>query len=254
MDKKDIKINDIVCDKENVIYEVIEKSENMIYVRGIRYRVYKWFELEDVSIPDEEVVENNKKEEEGYFKKFLIKTDERVKHVSGKILHIDGDNKYLRKCLDLYEELDIYAYGVCIKEEEISNEILKYYYKVLPDVIVITGHDLYNSDGYKNIDNYTNTRYYIEAIKKIRKIDKTVIIIAGACQSNFEALIASGADFASSPARINIHTFDPAVIAVKAATTPVTKIINFNSAIKYIENGNKAFGGLETFGKMRLLL
>lgn len=254
MNKKDIKINDIVCDKENVIFEVLEKRENSIYVRGIRYRIYKWLDLNDVSIPNKEVIEANEMEENRYFHSFLNKTEERVKHVSGKILHIDGDNKYLRKCLDLYEELEIYAYGVCIKEEDIAKEILKYYYKVLPDVIVITGHDLYNSDGIKNIENYTNTRYYIEAIKKVRKIDKSVIIIAGACQSNFEALIASGADFASSPARINIHTFDPAVIAVKAATTPVTKIINFNSVIKYIENGNKAFGGLETFGKMRLLL
>ena len=52
-------------------------------------------------------------------------------------------------------------------------------------------------------------------------------MIAGACQSNFEALIASGADIASSPKRINVHTFDPAVIAIKVATTSFLKTIDY---------------------------
>ena len=104
------------------------------------------------------------------------------------------------------------------------------------------------------MDNYTNSKHFIKAIREIRKIDKNVIIISGACQSNFEAMIANGANFASSPKRINIHTFDPAIIAIKSATTSFMKIININDAYKYIENGKDAVGGIETLGKMRLLL
>ena len=86
------------------------------------------------------------------------------------------------------------------------------------------------------------------------KTPQDVIIIAGACGSNFEALIANGANFASSPKRINIHTYDPAVIAIKCATTSCNKTINFESVLKYIENGRSAYGGIETKGKMKLLL
>ena len=122
------------------------------------------------------------------------------------------------------------------------------------DVIVITGHDLFNNGDVKEIENYTNSKYYIETVKEIRKRDKSVVIIAGACQSNFEALIASGANFASSPARINIHTFDPAVIAIRVATTSFLRVVELDDILKYIENGKRAFNGVETLGKMRLLL
>ena len=45
------------------------------------------------------------------------------------------------------------------------------------------------------------------------KDQEKLIIIAGACQSNYEELIKSGANFASSPKRINIHALDPAIVA-----------------------------------------
>ena len=44
----------------------------------------------------------------------------------------------------------------------------------------------------------------------------SLIIVAGACQSHFEALLRAGANFASSPARILIHALDPLCIAAKA--------------------------------------
>ena len=108
----------------------------------------------------------------------------------------------------------------------------------------------------RDLNNYNNTLNYIKAVRKVRQIKSRgdVVVIAGACQSNFEALIASGADFASSPKRINIHTFDPAVIAIKTATTAFNKIVNLSEALRYIEKGSEAFGGLETYGKMKLFV
>ena len=96
----------------------------------------------------------------------------------------------------------------------------------------------------------------METIRKIRKhyMLDDLCIIAGACGSNYEALIASGANFASSPKRINIHTYDPAVIAIKVASTSINKTIDFESCLKLIENGRNAFGGIETKGKMRIFL
>ena len=79
------------------------------------------------------------------------------------------------------------------------------------------------------------------------------MIIAGACESHFEYLIGQGANFASSPARINIHTYDPAVTAIKVASTPVNKMVEYQGVIKYIEGGSDAIGGIETYGKMKII-
>ena len=161
----------------------------------------------------------------------------------------------MNKCLELYEELGIYAYGKCIPENRMSEDIGKYLLEIDPDIVVITGHDLYNNKGIKELDNYVNTKNFMKVVKEIRKVkENSCVIIAGACQSNFEALIASGADFASSPKRINVHTYDPAIIAIKASTTSFTKIISSDDLYKYIENGRDAYSGLQTFGKMRLMI
>ena len=96
----------------------------------------------------------------------------------------------------------------------------------------------------------------IDASRVVRRKfnNNEVVIIAGACGSHFEALIGSGANFASSPKRVNTHTYDPAIVAIKVASTSYNRLIDFNDIIKYIENGRDAIGGIESNGKMRLIL
>jgi spore coat assembly protein len=177
-------------------------------------------------------------------------------HMTGKILHIDSDEKYLEKCLKLYEELSLPAYGVFMKEENIKNHILDLIEQLDPDVIVITGHDSYNKKGIKELKNYRNTSLYVDAVKLIRKhySKDHIFVFAGACQSNFEALIASGANFASSPKRVNIDAYDPAIIAIKAATTPFNDIINLDEVKDLLEAKKDGISGIESYGKMRLFL
>lgn len=249
----------VVCKKDKIkcIYHIKKFiDEKKCIIQGINYRIIKNELVENLEKASDEEVRINKENDEEYHKKIIniLETRNKQKYLLGKVLHIDGDQTYLNKCLDLYEEIGVYAYGVCLNEEEIYNNINDYIYEVNPDVIVITGHDLYNDNGLKDINNYTNTKYFIKAIKEIKKFNQDVCIIAGACQSNFEALIASGANFASSPGRINVHTFDPAVIAIKVATTSFRQLVDIKETYKYIENGNRAFGGVQTVGKMRLVL
>ena len=252
------KINDevyIINEEKSIIYIIKRINEKDVLLAGKNYRVIKNVFVSDIEKATKEMID---KENEIIEKIFLkvnnFKNRQPRKYILGKVLHIDGDSNYLNKCLDLYKEVGVYAFGVAMEEENIHKEIKKYVGEINPDIIVVTGHDLYNDLGKKNVDNYINSKHFIKTIKEIRKIDKNVIIISGACQSNFEAMIASGANFASSPKRINIHTFDPAIIAIKSATTSFMKVININDAYKYIENGKDAFGGIETLGKMRLLL
>ena len=176
--------------------------------------------------------------------------------MTGKILHIDGDKNYLDKCLALYEKLKLKAYGVYMEEGAIKDHILELIDKLDPDIIVLTGHDAYNQQGIKDLNNYRNTSDYIEAVKLIRKhySKDHILVFAGACQSNFEALMAAGANFASSPKRVNIDAYDPAIIAIKAATTPFSSIISLEEVKSLIDNEKQGVSGIESYGKMRLFL
>lgn len=256
----ELELNDkviIKSDIDKIIYVIDKIIENKIYIKGLNYRLRKIVNADEIKKATYEEIQL----EENKCKKYFINVTSKgvrqsKRYILGKVLHIDGDDTYLSKCLELYKALGVFAYGAMIKEDEMPDKIVNLIYEVNPDIIVITGHDLYNGKGKKDLNNYSNTKYFIKTIKEIRKIksDYCCSIIAGACQSNFEALIASGANFASSPGRINVHTFDPAVLAIRIASTSFLKIVSLDDALKFIENGRRAFGGIETLGKMRLML
>lgn len=245
-------------DEKKIIYLIDEiVNQDKVYISGLHYRIRKIVALEELREATAEEIESETKKAQKYFLSIAnIKKRTNKNYLLGTVLHIDGDQKYLDKCLQLYKEIGVFANGLTIKESQIHEQIQSLIYKLTPDIVVLTGHDVYNQKGLKDLNNYSNTLNYIKAVRKIRQIKSRgdVVVIAGACQSNFEALIASGADFASSPKRINIHTFDPAVIAIKTATTAFNKIVNLSEALRYIEKGSEAFGGLETYGKMKLFV
>ena len=78
-----------------------------------------------------------------------------------------------------------------------------------------------------------------------------LIIVAGACQSHFEALLQAGANFASSPARVLIHALDPLYIAAKAAYTSIRETIDVFEVIDNTYSGMDGLGGIETRGSYR---
>ena len=60
--------------------------------------------------------------------------------------------------------------------------------------------------GFNDIYNYRNSRHFINTVIEARKWNKNgkeLAIFAGACQSYYEAIMASGANFASSPRKNN---------------------------------------------------
>lgn len=250
----------VVCisDIDKVVYKVEEIKDTKATLYGYIYRIIKHEEIEKIRhANDNEIKQANEIINKNYLniKKINnVRNDKKV--IYGTILHIDGDKNFLESCMNLYKEMNIFAWGLHLSEKKVKNHIEKIIEQINPDIIVVTGHDYYNGKGIKDLANYENSSEFIETLKairkKFRKDDLTVII--GACSSNFEALIANGANFASSPKRINIHTFDPCVIAIKCATTSYNKTIDFEKTLKYIENGRNAFGGIETKGKMKLLL
>jgi spore coat assembly protein len=79
-----------------------------------------------------------------------------------------------------------------------------------------------------------------------------LVIFAGACQSHYEALLAAGANFASSPQRVMIHAYDPVFVVEKIAYTSIFDPISIREVITDTITGFSGIGGVETRGKFRL--
>lgn len=154
--------------------------------------------------------------------------------------------------MDFYKKAGVLAYGKQVKESEIPEVLNNYLVKVNPDILILTGHDAFYQKKTKN-EMYKNSSNFIDGVKEARKYAKSpeeLIIIAGACQSNYEELIKSGATFASSPKRINIHALDPAIIATTLSLSDRNKEVNLISLLKKTKYGTDGMGGLKSKGTM----
>ena len=232
----------------DIIFKVISISEDTVYLKGVYDRLYADSDIFDLVKTDEKP--------DDFFIELDINNDRTSYfYLPGKILHIDGDNEYLEKCLKFYKTNKIYAVGKKINEIDIAKQIPLLLKEIKPDILVITGHDAYYAKkGNKNdINNYKNSKNFVKAIKQARNYEKSherLVIIAGACKSDYEDLIKAGANFASSPKRVNIHALDPAIIASTIALTKTNTQINVPELLEKTKYGSNGMGGIITNGLM----
>ena len=151
--------------------------------------------------------------------------------------------------------MNIASLGVIEKEEDVPSKIYSLLEKYNPNILVITGHDAYHKrkGNVGDLDAYKNSKNFVEAVMEARKYESShekLVIIAGACQSNYEELIKAGANFASSPKRVNIHALDPAIVAVKMSLSDINKDIDLKSIIESTKYGANGIGGIITKGTM----
>ena len=173
----------------------------------------------------------------------------------GKVLHMDTDPEYLQLCLNFYNRMSIPARGEVImvqKQAEVIQDLLK---SDIPDILIITGHDsLYNKDMPDNNESYRSSASFCDTIRSARCFNPSkdsLVIIAGACQSNYEALIDAGANIASSPGRILIHALDPVFAAEKIAYTSIDRVLSMQDILANTFTGRKGLGGYQTRGVLR---
>lgn len=253
-----MKIGDLVTRisyNNDIIFSIIDIEDDVYYLKGQNVRLYADSYIGDLKKYDKEI---DIEEEEEFRKKLRNNETERNSeyfYLPGKILHIDGDNDYLNRCLQYYEENSIAAIGFTKHENELSDSLFELLNEYKPNILVITGHDAYykKKGSFSEIDAYKNSNYFIDAVKVARKYESShekLIVIAGACQSNYEELIKAGANFASSPKRINIHALDPAIIATKMSLSDKNKDIDLKNIIERTKYGANGFGGLITKGTM----
>lgn len=235
----------------DTIFKILNIKENICYLKGIDVRLYADAEKTDLVLV-------NKKSEDKFGENIeVFKALDRSNYfyMPPKIMQIDGDKDYLTRCLNFYKKYNLQAIGKVLQEEELPLKIEGLLKEYTPDIIIITGHDAYYSKkGNKNdINNYRNSKYFCEAVKKARKYEKDnnkLIIIAGACQSDYEELLKCGANFASSPKRINIHALDPAIIATSIALTEKGEVIDLLSVLNKTKYGADGIGGIKCNGLM----
>jgi len=251
-------IGDLVTRKSynnDLVFIVTDIIDDMYYLKGSNVRLCADSPEEDL---EEYKSDKLEKDEEKFIERVkplneLNRTD--YFYLPGKILHIDGDKDYLNKCLKYYDDANIWAMGICEKEENVSIYIKEWLEEYRPNIVIITGHDAYYKKlGKKDdLNSYKNSAKFVEAVREARKYEQShdkLIIIAGACQSDYEELIRAGANFASSPKRINIHTIDPAIIATRMSLSDINKDIDLKTILEQTKYGSNGIGGIITKGTM----
>ena len=236
----------------DIIFKVIKIKDGICYLKGNEVRLLADSPVDDLKIIEKDSLELSELEEPNLERSLDTKE---YFYLPAKVLHIDGDSDFLERCLKFYKEAGIYAIGKKIKEDKIYQQIGILLHDYNPDIVIITGHDAYykKDEDKKNVSNYKNTEYFIKAVKEARRYEKShekLVIIAGACQSDYEALIKAGANFASSPKRINIHALDPAIIATTLALTERNTPINLIEMLNKTKNGKDGIGGIQCNGLM----
>ena len=61
--------------------------------------------------------------------------DFKLFQLPGKVLHVDGDPNYLKKCIDLYKKLGVPVYGVYCNEKEMPFKVPVLVNEFRPDIL-----------------------------------------------------------------------------------------------------------------------
>src|SRR5690625_647614 len=261
----------------DILFKIASIEETNVVLHGVDIRLVADAPIDDlVYVQERELKKHRQKEKERQaFSYRLFRQDyqlmkekrdyeasdgykQKIKffQLPTKVLHLDGDQTYLLKCIQLYEQIGLQVHGVHLNEQEMPLEVSRLMQKIQPDIVVITGHDSYskNKGEKKDLKGYRHSKYFSETVRKARNTHPNLdqlVIFAGACQSHFESLIKAGANFASSPSRINIHALDPVYISAKIAYTSFMEKVSVWDVLRNTLTGEKGMGGVETRGLLR---
>ena len=273
---KKIKEGDIVARKsydKDILFSVKKiiknQKEDIAILTGVIERIEADSPINDLEEIDKRTISKNIKEENKKIEKriqqyknnnykigVVTSNDKRIsqRFITGKILHLDGDRKYSEKSYQYYRKLGLDAVVKNIPEYKQSKVVYELLNKYNPDILVITGHDgmIKKGTGFNDIYNYRNSKYFINAVNEARSWNskgKDLAIFAGACQSYYEAIMAAGANFASSPGRIMIDFIDPLIVAERIATTDNTRYLTINDIKDELRDGETGVSGIGSMGK-----
>lgn len=238
--------------EHDTVFKVLNIQNGICYLKGLDVRLYADAPIEDLR---KVTVEEDKEDYTERIKDMVVLDRDEFFYLPGRILHFDGDADYLNRCLDFYDKTGLKAIGKTVPEGDLPNCIEKYLNEIRPDILIITGHDAYykKKGSPDDMSNYQNSMNFIKSVSRARNYEPSherLVIIAGACQSNYESLIKAGANFASSPKRVNIHALDPAIIASAVALTKRSEQIDLINLLERTKYGRDGMGGVMGPGVM----
>lgn len=270
-------IGDIVSRKSygnDICFEIvgIDRQKNIAQLKGIDMRLLADANLADLNPLSPKDILEYKKKMNNVTMRFIKNIESRRNmsrsarpledkqksyyDVPGTIVHLDGDKEYLDICAKAYRDLGLTAYTYHVAEKDQPKVVESLLIKHNPDILVLTGHDglTKKSNDFLDLSNYRTSKYFVEATKVARRFEPSkddLVIFAGACQSHYEAILAAGANFASSPQRVLIHCLDPVFIMEKVSYTSIMESVCIYDVIKNTITGIDGVGGVESRGKFR---
>ena len=108
--------------KNDTLFLVLSVKGNMVYLKGVNDRLYADSPVDDCVVVDKKVIEDK-------FNVPKVDTDmdrNDYFYLPPRVLQLDGDSEYLKRCMDYYRENHILAVGKKIDEEHIANDIVEY--------------------------------------------------------------------------------------------------------------------------------
>ena len=99
---------DIKISNNDILFKIIDITDNIVTLKGVDLRLYADSEIEDLT--KEEVKLNTVKSDREIIIENLKKVDlnrDEYFYLPGKILHIDGDEEYLERCINFYHIITI---------------------------------------------------------------------------------------------------------------------------------------------------
>lgn len=233
-------IGDYVVRKKynrDIVFQIYGQKGPLFLLKGVEIRL-----LADGFEDDLELVSFQPLRQD-----IVLELDKSV--LKGKILHLDGDESYLKMCEEKYKDLGVRCVCLHIKEKEMASLITPLLETHQPDLLVITGHDALNEKG-----EYSHSDDFAACVRQARHYENDkdrLIIFAGACQSDYERLIAAGANFASSPKRVNIHALDPVCVMSQVAVVNVREYVDIEKITEKTTCKLDGIGGIDTKGVAR---
>lgn len=266
------KISDIVfikVDEYKELWEITYIDEKYIHLKGKTKRSLMIVKEDEIEKAKEDLIDLKVREKLEYLnylsnnvnhwvRRNTIRKGYKEKNIfelPGSILHLDTDKDYLELCLKLYKKLNVPAVGYSMQPEEMPIKVISLLKKYKPNILVITGHDLYKEGNNPyDIGSYVNSKYYAQTVMQARKLERDydkLMIFAGACSSFFEVMMLSGANFASSPKRVEIEALDPAIVACHIALTPIHTPIDLDICIQDTVSLYEGIGGVQSGGALK---
>ena len=180
-----VKVGDIVGRRSynsDTMFRIEEIHGDIAYLKGIFFRLTADAPISDLEIISREEYQRAEQIEFDQYRTILPPVMSQMRsydngdfYISGRILHIDGDEEYLQKSIKLYKYAKVYAQAFAIPEKEMGVRVPELVKKLRPNIVVITGHDaLEDKEHEEDLNSYRSSKYFVETVNALREIEPSL--------------------------------------------------------------------------------